>query len=158
MPKDYKSLYTELRTKFPEQISQNVDSVIQHVCNICVYLDRLSAKGVTINLPFWGKTRFMESTTFSPKLSHFKRLLINGGYTSLPDITPGTKEFNAVVTGYSSFKVSKQYKELVSGLIRAIGALGNGEKESCLQECEKFVDRQFPDTSMTNSNYPNCPV
>ncbi|KPJ67702.1 MAG: hypothetical protein AMJ43_03445 [Coxiella sp. DG_40] len=164
MPKDYNNLYTELRKKFPEQISQNEDKVIQQVCNICVYLDGLSSKGITVNLFFWGEARLMGSTTFPHKLSHFKEILSqmciapDNKVYKLSNLIPDSKEFNAIVTGNSRIKVSKQYKGLVIDLIRAINALGNGGKEKCLQKCKEFVDEQFPDASVTNSNHPNYSI
>jgi len=159
MPKDYNTLYAKLRTGFPEQISQDVDNVIQQVCHICVYLDDLDSKGLTINLPFWREAKIMGSTTFPHKLSHFKRILsglMRNHYSNFCD-RPQSTEFNAVVTGGSSFKVSKQYKQLVIKLIDAVDRLKNNEKENCSQKCKDFVDQQFPDISI-DSKYLNYPV
>ncbi len=157
---NYDILYAELKGKFEDEISQNVNSVIQHVCNICVYLDDLSSKGIAVDFPFWGKTKFWGSTTFPHKLSHFKRILsglTRKHYSNFCDM-PQSTEFNAIVTGSSNFKVSKQYKQLVIELIDTVYTLKNNEKENCLQICKNFVDEQFPDTSMTNSNHPNCSI
>lgn len=161
MPKDYNSLYEDLSRKFPEQISQNEDSIIQQVCHICVYLDGLNSKGTKVNFPFWGEVKIGGSTTFLRKLSHFRRILsgfLDRGYLNLSDLPTFSKEFDITVTGNSSFKTSRQYKQLIINLIETVDTMGNGAKVDCLQICKNFVDEQFPDTSVTNSSHPNCSV
>lgn len=169
MPKDYDNLYNELKGKFECEISQNEDSVIQQVCNICVYLDGLNSKGIKVNFPFWGEIRFGSSATFPYKLFHFRGILSHFLTTldnkstdncvfQICNLLPESKEFNAVVTGGSRFKVSEQYKRLVIELIDAVSRLESKGKKDCLQKCKEFVDEQFSDALVTNSNHPNCSI